>query len=160
MVTCALMDIRTQSLGPLKTSSHLAVHIHVSPILTRLCCGRTSEVVPILPFTVPLPRREGRREKGAITTTQWETGGRTPTHCSAPWAAEEGRRGGGEGTVGSGPQIILILIYIYIYIYLFIYTCTHMYIYLIGHFLSLLFASDWRCPSMIWFAVIGIHQRI
>ena len=28
--------------GPLETSSHLAVHIHVSPILTRLCCGRTS----------------------------------------------------------------------------------------------------------------------
>ena len=36
--------------GPLKTSSHSAVRIHVSPILTRLCCGRTSEVVPILPF--------------------------------------------------------------------------------------------------------------
>ena len=40
--------------GPLKTSSHLAVRIHVSPILTRLCCGRTpSEVVPNFPFLGP-----------------------------------------------------------------------------------------------------------
>ena len=36
--------------GPLKTSSHFAVHIHASPIQTRLCCGRTSEVVPTLPL--------------------------------------------------------------------------------------------------------------
>ena len=43
-------DPRISSHGPLKTSSHLAVHIHVSPILTRLCRGRTSQVVPILPF--------------------------------------------------------------------------------------------------------------
>ena len=35
---------------PLKTSSHLTVHIHVSPILTRLCCGKPSEVVPSFPF--------------------------------------------------------------------------------------------------------------
>ena len=36
--------------GPLKTSSHFAVHIHVLPILTRLCCGKPSEVVPSFPF--------------------------------------------------------------------------------------------------------------
>ena len=36
--------------GPLKASSHLAVHIHVSPILTLLCYGRTSDVVPSFPF--------------------------------------------------------------------------------------------------------------
>ena len=32
--------------GLLKTSWHLAAHSHVSPILTRLCCGKPSEVVP------------------------------------------------------------------------------------------------------------------
>ena len=32
--------------GQLKTSSHFAVHIRVSPILTRSCCGKPSEVVP------------------------------------------------------------------------------------------------------------------
>ena len=36
--------------GPLKTSSHLAGHIHASPILTRLRCEKTSDVVPTLPF--------------------------------------------------------------------------------------------------------------
>ena len=36
--------------GPLKTSSHFAVHIHVSPILFRLCCEKTSEAVPSFPF--------------------------------------------------------------------------------------------------------------
>ena len=36
--------------GPLKTSSHFAVRIHVSPILTRWCCGKPSEVVPSFPF--------------------------------------------------------------------------------------------------------------
>ena len=41
--------------GPLKTSSHLPVHIHVSPILTRLCCGKPSEVIPSFPLTQPLP---------------------------------------------------------------------------------------------------------
>ena len=49
---CTHGDPLISSHGSLKTSSHLAVHIHVSPILTRLCCGRTSEVVPILPFSL------------------------------------------------------------------------------------------------------------
>ena len=35
---------------PLKTSSHLAIHIPVSPILTCFCCGKPSEVVPSFPF--------------------------------------------------------------------------------------------------------------
>ena len=54
VVACALMDIRTsQVMDRSKTSSHFAVHIHVSPILTRLCCGKPSEVVPSFPFEVP-----------------------------------------------------------------------------------------------------------
>ena len=44
--------------GPLKTSSQLAVGIHVSPIFTRLCCGRTLEVVSTLPFISPKPSPE------------------------------------------------------------------------------------------------------
>ena len=60
VVTCAPMDIRISSHGPLKTSSHLAVHIHVSPILTRLCCETTPEVVPILPLSGPPQRHFGR----------------------------------------------------------------------------------------------------
>ena len=39
--------------GPLKTSSHFAPHIIVSSILTSLCCGKPSEVVPSFPFLPP-----------------------------------------------------------------------------------------------------------
>ena len=51
MVTSALMDLRTsQAMDRSRRHHTFAVPIHVSPILTRVCCGRTSEVVPILPF--------------------------------------------------------------------------------------------------------------
>ena len=35
--------------GPHKSASHLQFHFHISPILTRLLCGNTSEVVPSFP---------------------------------------------------------------------------------------------------------------
>ena len=49
--------------GPLKTSSHLAIHIHVSPILTRLCCGKPSEVVPSFPFKGAGPKEWAQTQK-------------------------------------------------------------------------------------------------
>ena len=38
--------------GLLKTSSHLAVHSHASPILTRLCFGKPSELLPSFPLNL------------------------------------------------------------------------------------------------------------
>ena len=57
---CTTGHPHISSHGPLKTSSHFAVHIHVSPILTRLRCGKLSEAVPSfsvewVPFPPPPP---------------------------------------------------------------------------------------------------------
>ena len=38
---CTHGHLHISSRGLLEASSHFAVHSHVSPILTRLCCGRT-----------------------------------------------------------------------------------------------------------------------
>ena len=62
------------SRGPLKTSSHLAVHIHVSTILTRLYCGKPSEVVPSFPF--------GQRSSLVIATMTLFSGLGTDVHFS------------------------------------------------------------------------------
>ena len=51
--TCALMwltHLYISSHRPLKTSSHPAVHAHVSPILTCCIVENPSEVVPSFPF--------------------------------------------------------------------------------------------------------------
>ena len=49
--TCALMDIRTsQAMDRSRRHHTLQFHFYVSPILTRLYCGKTSEVVPSFPF--------------------------------------------------------------------------------------------------------------
>ena len=46
------MDIRTSQAMDRSRRHHTVqlVHIHFSPILTRLCCGKPSEVVPSFPF--------------------------------------------------------------------------------------------------------------
>ena len=53
VVTCALMDISSH--GPVKASSHFAVHMHVSPILTCRIVENPSEGVPRFPFFPPPP---------------------------------------------------------------------------------------------------------
>ena len=63
--------------GPLKTSSHFAARIHVSSILTRLCFGKPSEVVPALPrwckFSMLLCRGWG--------TSCWRSSGTSTPRC-------------------------------------------------------------------------------
>ena len=74
--SCGL-HISASSHRPLKTSSHFAVHIHVSPIL--ICCivENPSEVVPSFPFFLPL--RVRRAEDAGKRASRWST-------LSAAWS--------------------------------------------------------------------------
>ena len=59
--TCTHGHPHIPSQGPLKTPSHFAVHIHVSLILPRLCCGKPSEVVHSFPLVVLRGQSQRRR---------------------------------------------------------------------------------------------------
>ena len=50
VVTCALMDIRTSQAMDRSRRHDTLQFTFVSPILTRLCYGKPSEVVPSSPF--------------------------------------------------------------------------------------------------------------
>ena len=66
--TRALMDIRTSQ--AIKTSSHPAVHIHVSPILTCCFVENPSEVVPSFPLNASNAALFGIRKKNDQVETR------------------------------------------------------------------------------------------
>ena len=98
VITCALMWLthpHISSHGPLKTSSHPAVHVHVSPILT-CCIENPSEVVPSFPLfsgAAWLLRRGRCFLDSALMCIFLETrrdcsGKTVSSRCRMPWSGE------------------------------------------------------------------------